>query len=71
MRFMLIVKATAESEAAGMPSSSPLAELGAFREELDRAGVLLDGAGLKDSAQGWRVAIDAGGQSRVEDGPDT
>ena len=71
MRFMIIVKATAKSEAAGMPRASLLAELGAFHEELARAGVLLDGAGLKASAQSWRVATDASGQRSVEDSPDT
>jgi hypothetical protein len=69
MRFMIIVKATADSEAGVMPPPSLLAEMGAFHEELARAGVLLDGAGLKASAHGWRVAIGADGQRRVLDGP--
>jgi hypothetical protein len=69
MRFMIIVKATADSEAGVMPSAALLAEMGAFHEDLARAGVLLDGAGLKASAQGWRVAIDAEGKRRVLDGP--
>jgi hypothetical protein len=52
-----------------MPPASLLAQMGAFHEELARAGVLLDGAGLKASAHGWRVAIAADGQRRVIDGP--
>jgi hypothetical protein len=71
MRFMIIVKATADSEAGVMPPASLLAEMGTFHEELARAGVLLDGAGLKASAHGWRVAIGADGQRRVLDGPFT
>ncbi len=71
MRFMIIVKATADSEAGVMPPASLLAQMGAFHEELARAGVLLDGAGLKASAHGWRVAIGADGQRQVLDGPFT
>ena len=69
MRFMIIVKATADSEAGVMPPTSLLANMGAFHEELARAGVLLDGAGLKASSQGWRVRIGAGGDRQVVDGP--
>ncbi len=69
MRFMIIVKASADSEAGVMPAASLLAEMGAFHEELARAGVLLDGAGLKASAHGWRVAIGADGERNVLDGP--
>ena len=69
MRFMIIVKATADSEAGVMPPASLLAHMGAFHDELARAGVLLDGAGLRASAQGWRVAIAADGQRRVQGGP--
>jgi hypothetical protein len=71
MRFMIIVKANADSEAGVMPSAALLAEMEAFHEQLARAGVLLDGAGLKASALGWRVAIGADGQRRVLDGPFT
>ena len=69
MRFIIIIKATADSEAGVMPPPALLADMGAFHEELARAGVLLDGAGLKASDQGWRVAIGEGGQRRVIDGP--
>ena len=71
MRFMIIVKATTDSEAGAMPSASLLTEMGAFHEALARAGVLLDGAGLKASAHGWRVAIGNDGERRVLDGPFT
>lgn len=72
MRFMIIVKASAESEAGVMPSAALLAEMGDFHEELARAGVLLDGAGLKATSQGWRVQIGgAGGARRIVDGPFT
>ncbi len=69
MRFMIIVKATADSEAGVMPPVSLLATMGAYHEELARAGVLLDGAGLKASSHGWRVRIDGSDQRRVSDGP--
>jgi hypothetical protein len=69
MRFMIIIKANVDSEAGIMPPASLLAQMGAFHEELARAGVLLDGAGLRASAHGWRVAIGAEGQRRILDGP--
>jgi hypothetical protein len=69
MRFMIIVKATADSEAGVMPPPELLARMGAFHEELARAGVLLDGAGLRASAHGWRVTIGADGHRRVVEGP--
>jgi hypothetical protein len=69
MRFMIIVKATADSEGGVMPSASQFAEMDAFHEALARAGVLLDGAGLKASSHGWRVQIDSNGQRRVVEGP--
>jgi hypothetical protein len=71
MRYMIIVKATDDSEAGVMPPPSLLAEMGTFHEELARAGVLLDGAGLKATSHGWRVHIDSGGQRRIVDGPFT
>ena len=70
MRYMIIVKATEESEAGVMPPESLLAEMGAYHEELARAGVLLDGSGLKRSALGWRVRI-KGGKRSIVDGPFT
>ena len=68
MRFMIIVKATAESEQGCMPSAALMAEMARYHEELAHAGVLLDGSGLKPSAQGWRVRYTASGRT-VTDGP--
>jgi hypothetical protein len=70
MRFMILVKATAASEGGAMPGEALLAEMGAFHEELAKAGVLLDGNGLKPSSAGFRVHYD-GDQRRVVDGPFT
>ena len=68
MRFMIIVKATADSEAGVVPPDALLAEMAGHHEELAQAGVLLDGSGLQPSATGWRIRY-AGGQRRVIDGP--
>ena len=70
MRFMIIVKATPESEADVMPSSQELAEMGTFNEELIKAGVMLAGEGLKSSRHGARLKYDKGGVT-VTDGPFT
>ena len=69
MRFMIIVRANADSEAGVMPPASLMAEMGAFHEELARAGVLLDGAGLQATVHGWRVQIEGGGARRIVPGP--
>ena len=68
MRFMIIVKANADSEAGIMPSSELVAEMGAFNEELIEAGVLLAGEGLQSSAKGKRVKLEDG-KLVVKDGP--
>ena len=68
MRFMIIVKATADSERGVMPSEAQLASMAEFHEQLAKAGVLLDASGLQASAKGWRVRHD-GTQRRVIDGP--
>lgn len=71
MRFMVIVKATPESEKLGaMPSNEMLLAMGKYNEELVRAGVMLDGAGLHPSADGARVNFDSG-KTSVTDGPFT
>ncbi|WP_088348642.1 MULTISPECIES: YciI family protein [Rhodomicrobium] len=70
MRFMIIVKATKDSEAGVMPEEKMLAEMATYHEELARAGVLLDGTGLKPSSEGWRISYD-GGKQVVTDGPFT
>ena len=68
MRFMILVKATKDSEAGVMPSEALLAEMGAFHQELAKAGVLVDASGLKASSRGWRIRY-SGKQRSVVDGP--
>lgn len=70
MRFLIIVKATTESEAGCMPDEALLNAMAGFHEELARAGVLLDASGLKPSKEGWRIRYD-GAQTTVIDGPFT
>jgi len=70
MRFMLIVKATKQSEAGQLPSEQGLATMAKFNEELVKAGVLLDAQGLKASSHGARVHF-AGDKVTVTDGPFT
>lgn len=68
MRVMVIVKATADSEAGVMPTPELLADMGRYNEELVKAGVMLAGEGLKPSSTGTRVKFS--GESRtVVDGP--
>jgi hypothetical protein len=69
MKFMIIVKATRDSEAGVMPSEALLAEMGKFHEELARAGILVDASGLKPTSKGWRVKYAKNGQRSVVDGP--
>ena len=68
MRFMIIIKATKESEAGVMPSQQLLSEMGKFNEELVQAGVMLAGDGLHPSAKGARVRF-SGTRRTVIDGP--
>jgi hypothetical protein len=68
MRFMIIVKATAQTEQGVMPTEALFASMADFHEQLAKAGVLLDASGLQPSAKGWRVHYD-GRQRRVVDGP--
>jgi len=68
MRFMVIVKASKESEAGVMPSEKLLTDMGKFNEELANAGVMLAGEGLHPSSKGARVKF-AEGQKTVIDGP--
>ena len=70
MRFMVIVKANADSEAGLMPSPEMLVKMGVYNNELIAAGVMLDGGGLKDSSKGARVSFD-GPEPMVMDGPFT
>jgi hypothetical protein len=68
MRFMVIVKATKESEAGVMPSTQLLTEMGKYNEELVKAGVMLAGEGLQPSSKGARVRF-SGNKRTVIDGP--
>jgi hypothetical protein len=68
MRFMVIVKATPDSEAGVMPSKQLLTEMGKFNEELVKAGVMLAGEGLHPSSMGVRVRF-SGNRRTVIDGP--
>lgn len=68
MRFMVLVKASTESEAGVMPDEKLLTAMGKFNEELTKAGVLLDLSGLKPSSAGARVRFD-GDKRTVIDGP--
>ena len=70
MRFMVMVKATADSEAGVMPSQELLAAMGKYNEELAKAGVLLAGEGLHPSSKGARVRF-SGSNRTVIDGPFT
>jgi len=70
MRFMIIVKATKDSEAGIMPDEKLLAEMTDLHEELAKAGVLVDASGLQSSAKGWRVKY-SGAKRSVVDGPFT
>ena len=68
MRFMVMVKATADSEAGAMPSSEMLEAMGNYNEELVKAGIILAGDGLHPSSKGARVRFD-GASRTVIDGP--
>src|SRR5579872_2537856 len=70
MRFMVIVKASKESEAGVLPSRELLTEMGKFNEELVKAGVMLAGEGLHPTSKGVRVKFE-GGKRTVIDGPFT
>lgn len=68
MRFMVIVKATKDSEAGVMPSEQELTRMGAYNEELVKAGIMLAGEGLHTSAKGARIRFD-GADRTLTDGP--
>jgi hypothetical protein len=70
MRFMMIVKATKDSEAGVMPTEKLMSEMQKYHEELHKAGVLLDASGLQASSKGWRVKY-SGAKRTVIDGPFT
>jgi hypothetical protein len=68
MRYMVIVKASADSEKGVLPTEAELAEMGAYNEELAKAGVMLAGEGLHGSSKGVRIQFD-GDRRTVVDGP--
>ena len=68
MRFMIMVRATQAMEAGAQAPESLFADMLAYHEQLARAGVLLDAAGLQPSAKGWRMRY-AGDERTVVDGP--
>jgi hypothetical protein len=69
MRFMVIVKGNEDTEKGVMPTEQELAEMGAYNEELVKAGVMLAGEGLHPSSKGARVRFDKDNNSTVVDGP--
>jgi len=74
MRFMIMVKATPQTEAGVMPKEALMASMASmaeYHEQLAKAGVLLDASGLQPTAKGWRVLHGAQGQCKVVDGPFT
>jgi hypothetical protein len=68
MRFMMMVKASPESEAGVMPTEQELAEMGNFNDELVKAGIMLSGEGLHPTSKGVRIRYD-GAKRAVIDGP--
>ena len=68
MKFMILVKASADSEAGVLPSTELLAEMGRYNEELVKAGVMVAGEGLHPSSKGARVRF-SGSERTVIDGP--
>jgi hypothetical protein len=68
MRFMILIKATKNSEAGAMPSQDLLAAMMKYNEDLVNAGIMLAGEGLQPSSKGVRVRFD-GAKRTVSDGP--
>jgi hypothetical protein len=68
MRFMIIVKATRDTEAGVQPDEKLFSAMADYHEELMKAGVLLDASGLKPSSKGWRIKY-SGDKRTVVDGP--
>ena len=69
MRLMVLVKATEDSENGVLPSTKDLEDMGAFNEELVKAGVMLDGDGLRPSEDGVRISYPDGEGPSITDGP--
>ena len=71
MKFMILVKATRDSEAGKMPTEKLMSEMVGFHEEMAKAGILVDGAGLRASSHGWRIRYAKNGKRSLVDGPFT
>ena len=71
MKFMLILKASKESEAGKMPSEELISAMVKYNQEQAKAGILLDAAGLYPSSTGVRINVSASGKKTVVDGPFT
>ena len=69
MKFMILVKATRDSEAGKMPPDSLIAEMVGFHEEMAKAGILVDGSGLRPSRDAWRIRYGKDGKRSFVDGP--
>ena len=70
MRFMILVKASKDTEAGALPDESMIAKMATYHEELQRAGALVDASGLQSSSKGWRIKY-SGGKRIFIDGPFT
>jgi len=68
MRYMIIVKATRDSEAGAQPTDALFARMAAYHEALGRAGILVDASGLQATSRGWRVEV-RGENRSIVDGP--
>ena len=71
MKFMLILKASKDSEAGKMPSEEVISAMVKYNQEQAKAGILLDAAGLYPSSTGARINVSASGKQTVVDGPFT
>ena len=69
MKFMLILKASKDSEAGKMPSEESIAAMVKYNQEQAKAGILIDAAGLYPSSRGARIRFSVGGKTTVTDGP--
>jgi hypothetical protein len=70
MRFMILVKASKDSEAGALPDEDMIAKMATYHEELQKAGLLVDASGLRASSKGWRIKY-SGGKRTFIDGPFT
>ena len=70
MRFMILVKASKDSEAGALPDEDMIAKMATYHEELQKAGALIDASGLQPSAKGWRIKY-SGSKRTFIDGPFT